>query len=74
MIPYSFENTMPMAITSSHHKKNHVQLPVSRSVLWTFDVDHVTMVESRVVLLTGARNYCSELRNLRQPSTLVHSP
>ena len=41
---------MPMAMTSSCHK-NHVQLSVSQSVWWTFDVGHVTMVETR-----GANN------------------
>ena len=29
------------------HSKIHVQLPVSRRVRWTFDVDHVTMTETR---------------------------
>ena len=47
-----------MTMTSSCHK-NHIQLPVSRSVQYTFDVDRITMVETRIAtLLTIAHNYC----------------
>ena len=62
---------MPMTTSCP---QNHVQLPVSRSVQWTFEVDHVTMVETCIALLTTVRKYCSELRSLRQTSTYVISP
>ena len=41
----SFGGAMPVTMTTTHHK-NHVQLPVSRNVRWTFDADHVTMATS----------------------------
>ena len=66
----SFGNAIPIAVTSSCHT-NHVQLPVSQSVWWTFDIGHVTLVETRIALLTIACSYCSELNNLCQTSTLV---
>ena len=36
-----------------------------------FDVDHMTMVETRIALLTIAGSYCSKLCNLCQTSTYV---
>ena len=68
----SFGRAVPVAMTTLYHR-NHVQLSVSRSVQWMFDIDHVTMVETCIAVLTIVRNYCSELQNSRQTSTLVHS-
>ena len=64
----SFGRAVTMVMTTSC-PKNHV--PVSRRVRWTFDVDHLTMAETHVAVLTIARYYCSELRNLRQTFALV---
>ena len=63
------EQSRPM-ITS--RTSDYVQLAVSLCVRWMFDVDQV-IVETHIVLLTATRSYCSELRNLRQTSTLVPS-
>ena len=58
------------AMPSSLHK-NHVQLPVSQSVWWMFDVGYLTMVEIHIALLTIACSYCFEFRHLHQLSILV---
>ena len=50
----SFCSAIPMAVTSS-----------TTSVWYTFDIDHLTMVETCMALLIIALNYCSELHNLR---------
>ena len=63
----SFGRAMPIAMATLR-SRNHVQLTVLRSVRWTFDVDHVTIAETHIAMLTVVRNYCSELR---QTSTLV---
>ena len=52
----SFVRAMAMITSCS---KIH-ELPVSQSVWWTFDVDHVTMAEMHIAVLTIVRNYCSE--------------
>ena len=57
---------MPIAITSHKHQ---IQLPVSRSVRWTFDVDHVTMVETRISI---DRNICSHSRKIQCDRTRRH--
>ena len=56
----SFGSAMPMAMTTTHHN-NHVQLPVSRNVRWTFDVDHVKMATSG--------GFCSPITQVREHST-----
>ena len=63
---------MPTATTISH-SKNPVQLLVSRRVRWTFDVDHATIVETHIVLLTVVRTIVLLLRNIRQTCTYVIS-
>ena len=43
--------TTVMAMITSR-SKNHVQLPVSQNVQWTFDFDHITIVKTCIALLT----------------------
>ena len=50
---------------------NHVQLPVSRSVWWTFNIDHITMAETYITVLTFVCNYCSDLCHLSNKFTLI---
>ena len=50
-------NGMDICHVTTSCPRYHVQLPVSQSVRWVFDV------ETHIALLTIVHNYCSELCN-----------
>ena len=56
---------LPGVAKERQEPKNKVQLLVSRSVRWTFDVDYEKLQQKRIEALKSVRSYCSELRHLR---------